>query len=214
MSDLKFKKEYDKKMEPIKLWLQDEETLVSLNNKLFSEQWDKYAKGTFSKWEMDSLSYYYHEHELSHVNAVKYGIADFEKLPKEPKVVGSYKSRGLERPKFEIVRIAGTVLDKDKSKHTVTVLTTTGVVTVKFYDGVFAHYNKQISRTNDGDKEILEKSWFTRGNKLLIAGYRRDSNFRPHKYTDSVYRHTVSLIENIGENGDITLKTEREGDIN
>ncbi|PPB12935.1 PHP domain-containing protein [Brevibacillus laterosporus] len=214
VSELKFKKEYDKKMEPFKSWLQNEETLETLNKKLFSQQWYKYAEGTISKWEMDSLSFYYHKHELSHVNADKYGIIDFEKLPKEPKEVGSYKSRGLERPKFEIVRIAGTVLDKDKSKHTVTVLTTTGVVTVKFYDGVFAHYNKQISRTNDGDKEILEKSWFTRGNKLLIAGYRRDSNFRPHKYTDSVYRHTVSLIENIGENGDITLKTEREGYIN
>ncbi|MGG1444913.1 hypothetical protein ABE354_23255 [Brevibacillus laterosporus] len=211
ISESKFKKEYDKKMDAIKPWLQSGESLNDFNSKLYSQEWNKYAEGSISKWEMDSLSFYYHEHELIHVNVEKYGVVDFEKLPEEPKVIGSYQYRGQERPKYEIVRIAGTVLDKDKNKHTVTILTTTGVVTVKFYDGVFAHYNKQLSRIkSDEKKEVLEGSWFTRGNKLLIAGYRRGAQFRPYKYVDSVYSHTVSLIEDIGENGDLLVKTERE----
>lgn len=210
ISEAKFKKEYDQKMEPIKKWLSSDELLQQYNQKLFEEEWNSHAEGNQSKWEMSSISFYYGEHELAHVNVDKYGIVDFNTLPEEPVVVGVYKSRGQERPKYEITRIAGTVLDKDKNKHMVTLLTTTGVVTVKFYDGAFAHYNKQVSDIkSDGTKEILEKSWFTRGNKLLICGYRRGSQFKPHKYTDSIYSHTVALIEDVLDNGDLILKTER-----
>lgn len=212
ISDTKFKKEYDKKMEGIKEWLTSKEALDTLNQKLYDNEWAKYAEGTISKWEMDSLSFYYHDHELAHVNNKKYGIVNFFELPEEPKVVDYYKLRGVERPKFEIVRIAGTVLDKDKNKHTVSLLTVDGVVTVKFYDGAFVHYNKQLSRIKgDGKKEVLEGSWFTRGNKLLICGYRRGSQFRPYKYTDSIYSHTVTLITDVHENGDITIQSERYG---
>lgn len=210
ISESKFKKEYDKKMEVIKEWLSSQEALELLNKELFNLEWSKHAEGNISKWEMDSLSFYYHEHELAKVNSSKYGIINFNDLHEEPKVIGYYKSRGQERPKYEIVRLAGTVLDKDKNKHTVTLLTVDGVVTVKFYDGAFAHYNKQVSKIKaDGKKEILEGSWFTRGNKLLLCGYRRGSQFKPYKYTDSIYSHTVALIKEVCDNGDLILQTER-----
>jgi DNA polymerase III subunit alpha len=212
ISENKFKKEYDKKMEGIKSWVISKEALEAINNKLFEEEWQKHASGNLSAWEMASLSFYHGAHELEGVNTEKYGIVDFNLLPEEPEVIGYYKSRGQERPKYEIVRIAGTVLDKDKNKHTVTLLTTSGVVTVKFYDGAFAYYNKQVSRVKeDGSKEILEKSWFTRGNKLLLTGYRRGSHFKPHKYSDSIYSHTVALIKHVYDNGDLALVTERMG---
>lgn len=210
ISDKKFKKEYDEKMETIKTWITKTEVLQQLNEKLFEAEWIKHAEGNLSKWEMESLCFYYHEHELQNIDKEKYGIVNFNEQPEEPVVVGTYKSRGQERPKYEISRIAGTVLDKDKNKHTVTLLTTDGVVTVKFYDGAFVHYNKQISRVKeDGKKEVLEGSWFTRGNKLLIAGYRRGSQFKPYKYKDSIYQHTVALITDVHENGDLSLTTER-----
>lgn len=210
VSETKFKKEYDKVMEAIKPWLSSRDALDALNSKLFDEEWSKHAEGSISKWEMASLSFYYGDHELAGVNAQKYGIVDFNELNEEPIVTGYYKSRGQERPKYQIVRIAGTVLDKDKNKHTVSLLTTSGVVTVKFYDGAFAHYNKQISSINsEGKKEILEKSWFTRGNKLLLCGYRRGSQFRPYKYTDSIYSHTVAMIDHVYDNGDLSLISER-----
>ena len=39
--------------------------LTDFNNQLFQEQWDKYALGSYSTWEMESLGTYEHEHELS-----------------------------------------------------------------------------------------------------------------------------------------------------
>ncbi|WEG19060.1 DNA polymerase III subunit alpha [Alkalihalophilus pseudofirmus] len=211
ISDVRFKKEYDKKMEAVKEWLQDEQVLANLNKAIINEEFTKYASGTLSKWEMDSISFYYHEHELAHVNEVKYGISNYFKMNEDPTVVRMKKRGDREFPEFDIHRIIGTVLDKDKNKNSITLLTPYGVVSVKFYAGAFGHYNKQISRSNgDGTKTVLEKPWFTRGNKLLISGYRRGNKFVPRTYKDSIYQHTVCLIEDIDSKGNLTLKTERE----
>ena len=106
--------------------------------------------------------------------------------------------------------IAGTVLDKNKDKHIITLLTEYGVVTVKFYAGAFSHYNKVESYIDEeGNKVTLEKSWFERGNKLLICGYRRESQFRPKKYKNSIYQHTVMKIKDITEDGSLILKLDK-----
>ncbi|WP_010497706.1 PHP domain-containing protein [Paenibacillus elgii] len=210
ISEKIFKKEYDSKMNGIKDWLQDEDTLSDVNQYLYEQEYQKNASGNISKWEMDSLSFYYTEHELKHIDKKMYGIQDFNSLSEEPVIIGHYTSKGKQRPKFKLTCIAGTVLDRNKNKHTVTLLTTDGVVTVKYYDGAFAHYNKQVSRPKaDGSKEILEKSWFTRGNKLVIQGYRRGSQFKPHKYFDSKVKHTTMLITQVNEDRTILVKTER-----
>ncbi|WP_425203763.1 DNA polymerase III subunit alpha [Priestia megaterium] len=210
VSESKFKKEFDKKIVKLKEWLTKQEALDSLNNKLLLNEFEDNASGTISKWEMDSLSYYYHAHELAHVDTEKYGVVNFNEQPEQPKSIGSYKWRGRDIDQFEIVRIAGTVLDKDKNKHTVTVLTDSGVVLVKFYGGAFSHYNKQISEVqSNGKKKVLESSWFTRGNKLLIAGFRRGNRFMPKVYKDSIYNHTVALINEVYEDGSLSLQTER-----
>lgn len=210
ISEKKFIKEYDKKMEDFKEWLKKEETLDYVNKSLFEQESAFLEDESISKWEMDSLSFYYHDHELSVVNNEKYGISVFNELPETPKVVKEYVSRGIPRQEFELSRIAGTVLDRDKNKHQVTLLTMDGVVTVKFYAGAFSHYNKQISRPiGNGKKEVVEPSWFTRGNKLIVTGFRRGNKFVPRKYKNSIYQHTVALITEIGKNGDITLQTER-----
>ena len=75
-------------MDVFRSWLAaDKETiLTTLNEVIFKEDWDKYAKGTISAWEMESLSFYYHEHELANVYKEKYGFVEFEKLPEEPEV--------------------------------------------------------------------------------------------------------------------------------
>ena len=95
----------------------------------------------------------------------------------------------------------------------VTLLTPSGVVTIKFYKGQFSFYDKQISELNeDGTKTVLEKSWFDRGNKLLVTGYRREEQFVPKKYVDSAYRHTLQLITDINEKGELKLQSERIGE--
>jgi DNA polymerase-3 subunit alpha len=209
ISEKKFKKEYDKKMEVIKEWLSQEKIVQYVNEQLLEKSYSVFENDSVSKWEMDSLSFYYHDHELAAIDNSKYGLDNFNNLPEDPIVVKEYVSRGVPRKEFKLNRIAGTVLDKDKNKHQVTVLTTDGVVTIKLYAGAFSHYNKQISKANGGKKEVVESSWFTRGNKLLFTGFKRGNKFVPRKYKNSVYQHTVALIQDIDPNGNLILQTER-----
>lgn len=222
ISEKKFLKENDKLIQPLKDWMAQESVVDKYNWCLFQEAWDKYAKGTVAKWEMDSISIYNEPHELIGVDNYQYGIVDFFEEPEKP-VVYDYYTRTVKQmingsehkvkkkfPKYRIVRLAGTVLDKNKDKHMVTILTTTGVVTAKFNKGAFLHYDKQLSQINpDGTKSTIEKSWFTRGNKILICGYRDENQFRVYRYADTIYKHTCQLIAEIKEDGRITAITER-----
>lgn len=207
-------REFDKLVKPFKeSVLASPKMLQIINDNRFISKWNEKVEGNVSKWEMDSLSFYYHEHELAHVNKEEYLISAFDSLPEEPQVSEYYVYRGKERPRFKLTRICGTVLDKDKNKHMITLLTPNGVVTIKFYKGQFGFYDKQISEINeDGTKTVLEKSWFKRGNKLLVTGYRREDQFVPKKYVDSAYRHTLQLITEIDEHGNLKLQSERVGE--
>ena len=211
--DSDLKKITNDKIKKLRDWLSSEEALETYNQKLHQQQWDKYCEGSLSKWEMDSLSFYYNEHELTNMDRDKYGLVDYNTLPEEPKAIGQYKWRGRMWDEFEIHRIAGTVLDKDKTKHTVSLLTTDGVVTLKMHAGNFAHYDRQVVRTviekGKEKKEVVERSWFTRGNLLCIVGFRRGGVFVPKKYRNSVYQHTIQKINEVYENGDAALQSER-----
>ena len=190
----------------------NQEILDKVNEARFNEVWEEKASGTVSKWEMDSLSYYYHEHELAHVDRDRYVIESFDNMSSDSEVADHYFYRGQQKPRFKLYRICGTVIDKDKNHHTVTLLTPDGVVTVKFYKGQFGFYDRQISEVGeDGTKTVLEKSWFSRGTKLLITGYRRDEQFIPKKYSDSIFKHSVQLIKDIDEEGILSLQSERIG---
>lgn len=205
-----FDKEYDKKMKVVKEWLSQSETLELYNKLLFEEEWNKSADGTIAEWEMGSLSYYYTKHELEHLNKEKYSIENFNDLTEEPVSVKEFEWKGRKGHEFKTSRIAGTVLDKDKNRHTVALLTTDGVVNVKFYGGQYSKYDKQISKRNsNGKKTVVESSWFKRGSKLLITGYRRGNQFIPKTYRNSVYNKPIVLIKSIDDNGDIQTISER-----
>jgi DNA polymerase-3 subunit alpha len=105
-------------------------------------------------------------------------------------------------------KICGTCIAKDKTKSTVTLLTTSGVVTVKFRKEYFAMFDKQISeRYADGTKKVVEKSWFNRGNMILVQGIRSGDNFIPKKYASSGGHQLYKINEII--DGDLVLQTER-----
>jgi DNA polymerase-3 subunit alpha len=188
--------------------------LEAVNENRFNNLWNEKVEGNISKWEMDSLSFYYHDHELAHVKKDDYGIISFDELPEIPVVTEHYVYRGTTKPRFRLSRICGTVLDKDKNKHIITLLTPDGVVSVKFYKGQFGFYDKQISEMNEegSGKTVLEKSWFGRGNKLLVTGYRRGDQFVPKKYSDSAFRHTLQLIKEIDEEANLKLQSDRVGE--
>ena len=190
---------YKKSMEPVRNWMKSnqEEILSNLNQSLLQEAAEKYTEGNISKWEMDSLSFYYHDHELAALKNSVYGISNFFTLNEEPEVERTFTTKdGNSIKLFKLARIAGTVIDKDKNKNTVTLLTTTGVVTLKIWKNQFAKWDKQISeRGEDGKKHIIEKSWFKRGTKLLITGIRREDTFIPKKYKNTEF----PLFERIDE---------------
>ena len=204
-------KVYKKEMEPVRNYIAAHpELLDNLNNILYQEVWDKYALGNTSKWEMDSLSFYNGPHELSNISDI-YNICNFFELPENPIIDKVFTKNDKQIIMYKLNVIAGTVIGKNKSKHTVTLLTTDGVVNVKFYKTQFAKYDKQISeRGINGKKKIIEKSWFTRGNKLMIVGIRRDDFFIPKIYSKSMYDSAIMFINDINENGIITSKSIRE----
>lgn len=207
-----WKKIYDSYMDTYRNWINNdkENILKQLNEAIFLEEWNKYAEGNLSHWEMESLCYYYHDHELKNLNTFRYGVIDFNSLPEQPIPVKSFKKGDHIIDMYNLVKIAGTCIAKNKDKATVTLLTTTGVVNVKLRKEQFAFYDKQISQINEkGEKKIIEKSWFTRGNMIMVQGIRRDNQFFAKKYA-STPGHTIYKISKVNEEtGTVELQYER-----
>lgn len=197
---------YQSHMDKIRPWVKENAAtlLKQVNERLVADMWNKYCQGSLSKWEMDSVCFYSHEHELSNVNMEHYELSDFNDLPENPIVERIIPIKGKAMPIFKLHRICGTVLDKDKAKKTITLLTTSGVVTVKIFGAVFTQYDKQISeRGADGKKHVLRKSEFTRGNKIIVIGVRSgEHEFLAKKYARTPY-HLIETIENIDKNGNL-----------
>ena len=200
---------YQRHMDIIRPFVQKHaaELLISVNNRLTEETWNKYCLGSMSKWEMDSVSFYSHEHELSELDMERYELTDFFDLPEDPVIDRVIPIKGKQVPILKLFRICGTVLDRDKAKKTVTLLTTSGVVTVKIFGGVFAQYDKQISeRGADGKKHVIEKSMFSRGNKIIVIGVRDGDAFRAKKYSKTPF-HLVEQIVEVEKNGTMTTRS-------
>ena len=204
--------DYKLYMDKARDWLKENqnEILNELNIKLFKAEWDKYATGSLSAWEMASLCFYYHEHELKYINKQKYGIIDFNILSPTSEIDYFFRRNGKQIPIYKLYKIAGTVIGKNDTRHIITLLTTTGVVSVKFSRDYYAMYNRQISEKDDnGIKKVKEKGWFTRGTKLLISGYRREDTFVAKKYQSSGGHTLYKIIEVNGR--DISLTSTRYG---
>ena len=207
-----WEKIYQNVMDKARDWVKENkmEILEKYNNILFKECWDKYATGNISSYEMEALCFYYHEHELAHINENKYGIINFYELPTEPIIDYFFKRNGRDIPIYKIYKIAGTVIGKNDTRSSITLLTTTGVVNVKFTKEYYAMFNRQISELGeDNVKHVVEKGWFTRGIKLIVAGFRRDDTFVGKTYTNTGYHQLYKIID-IYNNGDIKLTHDRE----
>lgn len=208
-----FDKLIKEKTTELKQWMDSPDCLDRYNDIIFEDDWNKNTgnSSSISKWEMDSVGFYYHDHELKNVDRELYSIVNYFDLSDEPEVIGYNEWKEVKYPKYEIVRICGTVVSRDKTKHVVTLLTPEGAVPVKYQSGQFANYDKQISYLgSDGKKVTLEDGWFKRGNKLLICGYRINGKFKPKKYRDTIWKNTTMLIEDIdNETGKLTIKSER-----
>lgn len=218
ISEKEFVKEWEKLLEPLKEFMSKESTLEEFNRKRLEQVMCKYASGSKEKWDMESLCYYPDKHELYNIDESKYGIVNFNDLPVEPEpydfTIRKIKGETKYIPRFYIVRLAGTVLDSDNNRHIVTLLTNHGVVNCKYNRGHYSFYNKRISTPIEGTdkKKVLEESWFKRGTKLIVSGYRRDDQFVVTRYKDTVYMHTTNRIEEVYPDGKILVQTERRSE--
>ena len=211
ISIAQWEKLYKKNMEDAKNWIQQnqEKILEEYNHLLFMEQWKKYANGSISKWEMDSVCFYHSPHELINLNNNKYGIINFNSLNPKSEIDYYYKRGKVEIPIFKLSRIAGVVLAKNDIRHTVALLTTTGVVSVKFTREYYSNFKKQISQIQaDGSKKVMEKGWFGRGNLLIVTGYRRDDQFVGKTYKNTS-GHQLYKIEKVKKDGTIEITSQR-----
>lgn len=218
ISEKEFVKEWEKLLEPLKEFMSKESTLEEFNRRRLEQVMCKYASGSKEKWDMESLCYYPDKHELYNIDESKYGIVNFNELPAEPEpydfTIRKIKGETKYIPKFYIVRLTGTVLDSDNNRHIVTLLTNHGVVNCKYNRGPYSFYNKRISTPIEGTdkKKVLEESWFKRGTKLIVSGYRRDDQFVVTRYKDTVYMHTTNRIEEVYPDGKILVQTERRSE--
>lgn len=214
IKQITWKKIYDEVMDRIRPYVKEnnQKLLSSVNSRLTEDVWNKYCLGNISKWEMDSVSCYFHEHELAHVDNTYYGFSNFFDLAEEPEIERVFEIKGKRVPIFKIHRIYGTVLDRDKMKKLVTLLTPDGVVTVKIFGEVFNIYDRQISEKGvDGKKHVKEKSTFARGNKIVVCGIRDGDSFRAKKYKATPY-HLCELIEEVYPDGKIKMRSRLELD--
>lgn len=203
---------YKKHMDIIRPFIQKnaEQLLTAVNEQLTKEIWNKYCTGSLSKWEMDSVSFYSHDHELIDLDMDRYELTDFFDLPEEPIVDRLIPIKGKQVPILKLFRICGTVLDRDKAKKTVTLLTTSGVVTVKIFGAIFSNYDKQISeRGADGKKHVIRKSEFSRGNKIIVCGVRDGDSFRAKKYSRTPH-HLIEQIVEIHNDGTMITRSRGE----
>lgn len=205
-------KVYQSYMDIFRAWIKENNSQIldDLNTEIFMQDWDKYAKGNLSSWEMEVLCFYYHDHELANVDNRKYGFSDFFSLPEQPVVEKTFKRGQSLIPIYKLSKICGTCIAKDKNKSTVYLLTTTGVVTVKFRKEYFALFDSQISQKKaDGSKTVVEKSWFNRSNMIVVQGMRRGDEFVAKKYASS-NSHQLYHIDQVNLDGTLVLRSERK----
>lgn len=202
---------YQPQMDKVRDWMksQQQEALYNLNKAIFVDDWNKYATGSYSAWEMEVMCFYAHEHELANINRTRYGISKWTDLPENPVVETLWRGR---IPIYRLNRICGTVIAKNKVKSIVTLLTVEGVVNVKFTKEFFAMFDRQISQKfiENGKpvKHIVERSWFNRGSMIVVTGMRRGDEFVCKKYS-ATPGHQLYKIDSVLANNNLTLRAER-----
>lgn len=200
---------YDRYLLPMKQYLQDnQEVLVEAFNSAAVTAWrEKYfpSNQTIAQWEIETMGLCFHEHPMSHV----INVSNFDDLPAEPQIASIYKIKGRNIPIYQLTMICGIVIAKDKLHSSITLLTATGPVEVKFRKQQFASYDAQISRKVGDKKQIVERSWLNRGIGLIVHGMRQDDQFIAKTYKNSKMKHTAYKVTEILPTGKLKVQQER-----
>ena len=186
---------YDAEMNKPRAYIKThhDELLEELNTRLFNEEYNKYANGGLLQWELDSLNFYYSGHPLQ--NLIIPTETTLVKDLKENEFDGFWMIKGKQVPKYKLRSIVGTVIDKDKVKGLVTLQTTDGVIDIKVFKQQYARFDHTITDVNEnGDKIILEESFFEKGTHLLVTGILRGTTFTPKTYKDTGFDPILKIV--------------------
>ncbi len=198
---------YDSIMDKARAYIKanHDELLAKLNKILFDEEYEKYASGDPSQWELDSLSFYYNTHPLANT------VLPIETVPLsslvENEFDGFWMIKGRSVPKYKLRTIMGTVIDKDKIKGLVTIQTKEhDVVDIKVFKQQFARYTHIVSSEEDGEKDVLEDSFFKKGVHLAVTGIYRGNVFVPKTYKETGFDPILRIILNDAGEVDYLLR--------
>lgn len=204
--DKSLEKAMKQEMDTLKEILKNKNIVDEYNKKMWNKEYiDMVKKEDINKWSFDSISFYANgKHELDGVNLQDYNISHFSDLPEEPQFIE--KSYGKRKWKqYDISRICGTVLDRNDNNHLVDILTPDNeVVTLNIPQGQYGYYKQTITIDNEKDE-----NWLKRGNLIMVSGYRRNDAFFVKRYKNTIFQHSVTLIEKINEDKSLSLKLER-----
>jgi DNA polymerase-3 subunit alpha len=134
------------------------------------------------------------------MDAKLYNVTEYNDIP-ENDMEGVYIDRktGKEKPFNKIRRIVGTVLDKDKYKHTISLLTpNSGVVTVKMSTDDYVKYG--VDKVTGENVKI--SGWFNRGDLLMLTGVKREGTnyFKLHNRSKSCFSVKLAKIVEVEYN--------------
>lgn len=173
---------YDRNMDKLRAYIKSNsaELLEKLNQSLFQEKWDKYCSGDEIDWQLESLNFFFDVHPL-HTAAKEIGIELTPlKYIQEDAQDGFFVIKGKEIPKMKLYSIAGTVIDSNTTKSTVTLQTLDGVITLKVFKNLYSIFDKVVYSANG--ENIVQDSFFEKGTNLLVTGIKRGSTFVPKVY--------------------------------
>lgn len=195
----KFNKWYNKQITPLKEWLKTPEACKIERAYNMNEFWKNNCIGNANSWEAETLSFYILPNELTYTDILdKYKTVDFNKQPKNPEIHGWYKSRnGKSFPIYAHSNIAGLVISKDVRKNMIFILDQQkNVIPVRVGSYQYKKFDKRSSNS---------KSFFERGTKLMLVGYRRNDDFYVNN-KNSVYEEPIYKIEGYNKKAHLVKK--------
>jgi DNA polymerase-3 subunit alpha len=177
-----FEKYYNKEIKPLKEEIKNPKYAKEFTKKKRQEYWLKECSGSVEDWEIDTILFNSKNFALDTEQIKKtHDISEFNDLPNLP-----YKrtnKRGFKE--YEISAIAGIVVGYNNQKKLVYILTkNSGVVTAKLTRRTYIKYQEQTEN---------EKSWWERGTKLILLGYKNGEAFNVKG--NNIYRKSVIKIE-------------------
>lgn len=211
--DKSLEKMFAPAMEELKKYVNTSEFLKEYNKILYRQKYNSLVPiQDPNHWSFETCSFFANGHELAHIDRERYNISLFNELPEEPKfITKSYGKR--EWKQFALAQIACTVIDKNDNHHMLTVLDMgNNVIQCKFNAEVYSFYKAQLSETDgSGNKIVMDKPWFRRGQTLILTGVRMGADdFRVKCYRNSIYKHKVLRIDSINNiTGEIKITTHR-----